>query len=163
METVIAVVSTVAAVATVLYAHYALIPSKAAVLTDWLSQYSDDDMGKAMGLLRSWQKRHGAEFAQKYREAMRDRPDDEETKGLLASRRRVSQFFKNLARLNRTGLIKDRLIADAFGKRPFDFCVEVLEPLDQAHSQQAVGEADDSYWKTFYERIGRKAGGLGVV
>lgn len=163
METAIAVISAAAAVAAALYARHALIPSKAAVLSEWLSQYSDDQFGKVMGFLRAWQKQHGAAFAEKYREAMREKPNDEATRKLLASRRRVSQFFKNLARLNRTGLVEDRLIALAFGKRPFDFCVEVLEPLDQAHSQQAVNESDDPYWRTFYERIRCKAAELGVV
>jgi hypothetical protein len=94
---------------------------------------------------------------------MRDRSDTEETRELMAARRRISQFFKKLARLNRAGLIKDQLIAKAFGKRPFDFCVEVLDPLDQAHLREAVGIPDDPYWMDFYERIRQRAAGLGIT
>ncbi len=160
---IIAILSAAAAVAAASYAHYALTISKAAILSDLLSQFSDDQLGRDMGLLRGWERRHGPGFAAKYREAMRDKADAEETKELIAVRRRASQFFKKLARLNRTGLVDDKLIAMAFGKRPFEFCVEVLEPLDQAHSQQAVGESDDPYWKAFYERIREKAASLGVT
>ncbi len=163
VDTVIAVISAIAAVGAALYARNALIPAKAAVLSEWLSQYSSDDMGKAMRLLSAWQKQYGPGFAEKYREAMRDKPNDGETKELMAARRRVSQFFKNLARLNRTDLLEDRVIATVFGRRPFDFCVQVLEPLDQAHSQQVITEADDPYWSAFYQRIRRKAEKLGVV
>ena len=163
MEAIIALLSAAAAVAAALYARYALVAAQAVVLSEWLSQYSDDELGKAMGLLRAWEKQHRVGFAERYREAMRDRPEEDETKTLMSARRRASQFFKNLARLNRTGLIGDRLVAKAFGKRPFDFCIEVLEPIDQAHSQQAVGEPDDPYWLLFYQRLRQKAADLGVT
>lgn len=160
---VISALSAVGAWTAVWYAQLALNPSKAAVLSEWLSQFSHDDMRKDMGRLRAWHNEHGTAFAARYREAIRERANESTTLELLSSRRRVSQFFKNLARLHRTGLIEDRLIAKAFGKRPFDFCLEVLEPLDQAHSSQVVNEPDDTYWRQFYQRIRSKAYELDVV
>jgi hypothetical protein len=56
IDIIIAVLSAAAAVAAALYAHYALVMSKAAVLSELLTQYSDDQMGQAMALLRKWEK-----------------------------------------------------------------------------------------------------------
>lgn len=79
------------------------------------------------------------------------------------ARRRVSQYFKNLVRLCDAELVDQQALAKAFGARVFHTCVTILAPLDEAHSQTAVGKPDDPRWREFYTQLHDEARRSGKV
>lgn len=148
-----AVASAAAAVFAAKYARDAVKATRASIFGQFFQEYSADSMGHDMECLRRWQSKHGATFADVYLTGLTSEPPPPDLAEVKDARRRISQYFKKLARLTDADLIDVVTLAKLYGWRPFAFCLEVLVPFDDAQHRHVTGKPDDSRWRDFYQRV----------
>lgn len=156
-----AMASAAAAAFAAKYALDAVKATRATLFGQFIQEYSEDSMGADMECLRQWQRKHGSKFGDAYLEGLSGGSPTDEVNNVKQARRRVSQYFKKLARLNDADLIDKVTLAKLYGWRPFAFCLEVLAPLDDAHHQYVTSKPDDRRWREFYQQVYDEAKKIG--
>jgi hypothetical protein len=166
LSAIAAAASAVAAVAAWRVARDAVQVSRATLFAQILKDYGADQMGDDLRLLHAFYDVDPESVGRRYGEALSATPKSGETApfaDVVAARRRVSQYFKNLGALCDGDLIEKKMVAKAFGARVFRTCLDVVAPMDEAHSQAIVGKPDDPRWQEFYQDLFDEARRSGKV
>jgi hypothetical protein len=109
------------------------------LLTDWLQQYSSDEMGRALTHLAYWHDENPATSVSRYVESVEAQKDGQ-VAPINASRRLVAHYFYRLAVLWEAGSIDTKLMADALQPATFEFYLTVVVPIDEAHNKQCLSK-----------------------
>jgi hypothetical protein len=98
-------------------------------------QYASNVMLFDLRNLRAWHDKYGSQFAETWRQKLKDdKEDDKEAQIVDRARRRVTSFFHNIIDLHDAGLVPEhveKLLLDFDG---FDLLYGVVEPLEKANN-----------------------------
>ena len=125
--------------------------ANANLLSVLMRDFASDEFRKGITWFRRFRQgsRHRDGFAADYVE--RQRNNDANADELDATRRRLTNFFHSLSTFCEHDLLERRLVADAFGRYTLEFFVNVVDPIDQAHTEQILAQRHDDRSRRFFD------------
>jgi len=90
--------------------------------------YSSREMMKGIENLHAWKRRHGTNFAKKFREKL----DKGEAKQLDEDRRRYSHHFHQIRTMSDCGVVNESFVKKLVKSDQVDTLLDVIQPLEEA-------------------------------